>query len=331
MVKQKIVAGLIAVCSVIALYVIYALHADLNIPAAGFELTIRPGSSFYKITEDLHKQKILSNPRLLRWYATLRGYANNIQAGEYLLSTGTNSLSLLDQLREGKVRQYTFTIIEGQRVSDVIKDLNQHPKIIATLKGLSEAEVIAKLNIDQANMEGLLWPETYFFTAQTTDLDLLRRATATMRQNLQTMWEQRDSAVTLKNSYEALILASIIEKESGVYDEFAEISGVYQRRLAKKMRLQADPTVIYALRTTLTGPLLTKHCSTDSKYNTYLYTGLPPTPIAIPSRQAIYAALHPAAGESLYFVASTNGRHVFSKSLAEHNAAVAKTRQARKN
>lgn len=304
----------------------HLVREELRVPLSGYELTIAPGSSLRKVASELHTHEILRHPRLLCWYAIMRGYADKIQAGEYMLAHGTKPIELLDIVRDGSVTQHSVSIIEGQRVQDIVSMLQAHPKIEATLQGLSEQEIINKLNIPVAHLEGIFWPETYFITAKTKDVDFLRRAHLNMQSKLQDMWAKRDPNIKLHTAYEALILASIIEKESGDYAELAEISGVYHRRLQMGMKLQADPTVIYALGDTLQGPLLKSHLGVESAYNTYLHQGLPPTPIAIPSQKAIEAALHPAPGETLYFVATGEGTHVFSKTLEEHNQAVHKYR-----
>lgn len=316
-----------------SLFSAYTWHhlarAEMNLPIEGYELNIPPGTSFHKITKKLYEDKAFDYPRLLRWYALYFGFAHKIHAGEYLITYGSTPLQLLDIISNGYVRQYPFTIIEGQRVQDVLASLERESKVKSVLCDLSPAEIIAELRLPVENLEGLLWPDTYFFTAGTTDAEIIRRAYFNMQERLQLLWKNRDPDVKLSDPYAALVLASIIEKESGYYTEHTEIAGVYHRRLQKNMRLQADPTVIYALGDKLQGQLLKGHLSYVSPYNTYLNKGLPPTPIAIPSESAIYAALHPASGDTLYFVATTGGKHIFSSTLEQHNNAVAEKRRAR--
>lgn len=313
-----------------SLFSAYTWHhlarAEMILPIEGYELNIPPGTSFYKVSKKLQDDRVFTHPRLLRWYAAFFGLAHKIHAGEYLITYGSTPLQLLDTISNGYVRQYPFTVVEGQRVQDVVAALRREPKVQTVLGNLSPSEIISELHLPVENLEGLLWPDTYFFTAGTTDAEIIRRAYFNMQERLQLLWQDRDPDIKLADPYTALVLASIIEKESGNYVEHIEISGVYHRRLEKNMRLQADPTVIYALGDKLQGKLLKGHLSYASPYNTYLNKGLPPTPIAIPSESAIYAALHPAAGDTLYFVATTGGKHVFTSTLEQHNKAVAERR-----
>lgn len=297
-------------------------HNPLKVPAGGYELIVAPGTTLNQFTKQLHKSGLLSHPLLLRGYLIYKGNTRLIKAGEYRVEQGTTPLQLLDKIFKGEVTQYSFTIIEGWQTSQVIAALQQHPKIKATLTGLSKAQVIEKLDIPVQHLEGIFLPDTYSFPANTTDVEFMRRAFFSLQLKLQQAWEQRDPACALNSPYEALILASIIEKETSLKTEYAQISGVFTRRLIKKMKLQADPTVIYALQAQLNGPLLRKHLQIDSPYNTYKKVGLPPTPIALPSAMAIEAALHPAVGDALYFVATGDGGHIFNASLEEHNKAV---------
>jgi len=293
-------------------------------------LKVQPGTSVRQLANDLHKLGILDCPRLFRWYAIATGAYNHIQAGEYRLVPGTTPQQLLNMMVSGKVVQYTFTIIEGWRTRDVIAALHEHPKIKVTLAGLSYDQILKKLDLPVKHLEGLFLADTYFFHADTKDVDFLRRAYLSMQEKLDALWEKRAPNLALNNPYEALILASIIEKESGLAHELTQISGVFHRRLAKNMRLQADPTVAYWFGDALKGPLLKRHLKIDSPYNTYTLIGLPPTPIAIPSLRAIEAALHPDNGTSLFFVATGSGSHIFSTTLAEHNKAVRDTAAQRR-
>lgn len=302
-------------------------HDKLVVPATGYEFYIEPGASLRQISNGLYAADLFKHPSLLRWYVILTNNANNLKAGEYRINPGSTALQFLDMVLAGLVTQYSFTIVEGLQTAQIINMLQQHPKIKSVIKDMSEAEIIKSLNISANNLEGIFLPDTYFFDAYTTDVDFLRRAYFSMEQKLHLAWAQRDPHCVLNSPYEALILASIIEKESGLKSEYAEISGVYQRRIVLGMRLQADPTIIYALQDKLQGPLMKKHLSLDSPYNTYKLKGLPPTPIAIPGMAALEAALHPKQGETLYFVATKIGCHIFSKTLQEHNLAVKDARR----
>lgn len=302
------------------------MYKSLTVVNTNTTFVIAPGTSLHKFALQLKQAGIYAHPNLLSWYAMAKGYANSIKIGEYKVEPGMSAADLLDTVVDGKVIQYAFTIVEGWRSVDAIKQLHQHPKINAKLAGLSNEEIIQQLNLPITNLEGMFFPDTYYFTANTSDIDFLRRAYFAMQKKLQTAWDNRAADSILQSPYEALILASIIEKESGMYDEFPEISGVFQRRISKNMRLQADPTVIYALGAAYTGQILKQDLQVTSPYNTYANSGLPPTPIALPSLRAIEAALHPTQSDNLYFVASGNGRHVFSTDLVGHNQAVGQFR-----
>lgn len=289
---------------------------------------VAPGTSLSQLTRQLNKQGILAYPSFVRWYAVSKGYANSLQSGEYKIMPGTTPKQMLKMVVNGQVTQYAFTIVEGWKSADLIEALNEHPKIKHELKGLSDQEIIKKLAIPNAHLEGIFLPDTYYFHAYTSDLDFLKRSYVAMQQAIQVAWDNRSKTSVLRTPYEALILASIIEKESGVLDEYRQISGVYQRRLAKNMRLQADPTVAYFWGDKLPqGKLFFKHLKIDSPYNTYTRHGLPPTPIALAGIKALEAALNPAAGETLYFVATGTGGHVFTRTLQDHNKEVIKFRK----
>lgn len=322
---------LIVSVTISVIFFIYAWkhlsYDKITVPECGCEIYIAPGTSLRQFTNQLHNRNILKHAYLLRWYSIITNNARNIKAGEYKLEAGITPKDLLKKVIAGDVNHYAFTIIEGLQISQILVELQQHPKIKSLLSGLTSDEIIAKLDLPVTHLEGLFLPDTYFFEAGTSDIDFLRRAYFSMDQKLQALWQDRDPACILDSPYDALILASIIEKESALRSEYTEISGVYQRRLLAGMKLQADPTVIYALQDQLEGPLLRRHLLIDSPYNTYKNIGLPPTPIALPSVAAIEAALHPAAGENLYFVATRAGGHVFSKTLSEHNKIIQELRR----
>jgi len=301
-------------------------YDKLSVPDFGCEICIAPGTSLQQFANQLYTKNILKYPRLLRWYGVITNSANSIKAGEYKIEVNMTPKDILRKVVAGDVNNYAFTVVEGMQTLQILAELQKHPKIKVTLTGLTPNEIISELDLPIVHLEGLFFPDTYFFEAGTSDVDFLRRAYYSMDQKLQTLWQDRAPECVLDTPYEALILASIIEKESGLKSEYPEISGVYQRRLIAGMRLQADPTVIYALQDQLNGPLLKLHLRIDSPYNTYKLAGLPPTPIALPSLAAIEAALHPAPGESLYFVATGTGGHLFSKTLVDHNKAVQQRR-----
>jgi len=300
------------------------VYNKLSISGDSYTFDLAAGTSLKKFSEQLTRAGVIKHPVLFRWYAVANGYANNLKAGEYTVTPDSTAISLLTKIVNGEVTQYSFTIVEGWKSTNVIAALHTSPKIKNTLNGLNEQQIIEKLAIPATHLEGIFLPDTYYYTAHTTDVEFLHRAYLNMQDKLQTAWANRAQDCVVKTPYEALILASIIEKESGIQAEYHEISGVFQRRQAKKMRLQADPTVIYALGDKYNNILLKGHLKINSPYNTYVKHGLPPTPIALPGARALEAALHPAKGDSLYFVATGNGGHVFSNDLNAHNKAVKK-------
>ncbi len=324
------VAGVMLVA--LALYVDYRSFMDtpLTVSAEGVPLTVPSGASVASITRQLQDKGVLRSGLYLRAYARLTGMAQRIQAGDYLLEPGTRPRELLDQLVSGKVIQYSLTVVEGWTFGQLLDAVANHDRLEPTLEGLNEKEVMARLGRPDEHPEGRFFPETYHFPAGTTDLAFLQRALETMERHLNEIWQQRVPDLPLKSPYEALILASIIEKETGVEGERTEVAGVFIRRLRKGMLLQTDPTVIYGMGDRFDGNLRRRDLITDTPYNTYLHPGLPPTPIALPGRASIAAAVNPAAGDSLYFVADGNGGHVFSATLKEHNRAVQQYQRARR-
>jgi UPF0755 protein len=259
---------------------------------------------------------------LLTWYARLTGDAVRIKAGEYRLQPGKSSLELLQMLVDGNVVMYQLTVVEGWRFADLLAALHAHEAIVP--RGLGAAEIMAELGSPGVHPEGQFLPDTYVFPKGTTDLIVLRSAHEAMRTTLEAAWLARTAQTVVADPYSALILASIIEKETALPAERAKISGVFQQRLARGMRLQTDPTVIYGLGETFDGNLRRRDLARDTPYNTYTRRGLPPTPIALPSAASILAAVNPELTDALYFVATgePDGSHRFSATVDEHNAAV---------
>lgn len=291
-----------------------------------FIFSVEPGSNLKTISEDLQQQGLTTMPPLyLQLYGRLTGQAHQIKAGEYRVEPETTLPQLLEQMVSGKVVMNALTIVEGMTARELIDAVHAHPKIVKTLETVDEKAVMAALGKPEKNGEGWFLPETYHFPSGTSDIDFLARAYQQMQLSLQQAWEQRDEDLPYETPYEALIMASIIEKETGIAEERPQIAGVFVRRLEKGMRLQTDPTVIYGMGDKFDGNLRRKDLRTDTPHNTYTRAGLPPTPICLPSIESIEAALHPAEGDSLYFVATgKEGRHVFSATLREHNNAVRK-------
>ncbi|WP_421862963.1 endolytic transglycosylase MltG [Motiliproteus sp.] len=286
-------------------------------------LMVEPGTSFNHLLEQLTKQQLIDEPLLFKLHARQQNLAHKIKAGEYLLEPGLTHDGLLQLLVQGKVRSYQVTFVEGQRVSDYIARLQSHPQIEKTLEYDDPQQLAKQLKIE-GSAEGWIYPDTYQFTRGTTDLALLKRAHQRMQQVLEQEWASKQPNLPISSAYEALILASIVEKETGAAFERPEIAGVFTRRLNKGMRLQTDPTVIYGMGDRYKGNITRADLKRKTPYNTYVIKGLPPTPIANPGREAINAALNPASGKSLYFVAKGDGTHQFSATLAEHNKAVYK-------
>ena len=312
------------VLSGLVLYADYRAFLDerLTVPDQGIEFDVSPGASIGAIAAELETRGVLRSAVYLRAYARLHGLASQIKTGEYLIAPGSTPRTLMEKLVAGRVIQYALTIVEGWTFRQMLDAVHSHDKLEATLKGLSGAEIMARLGHPGEHPEGRFFPDTYHFPKGTSDLDFLRRAYDTMERKLREVWEQRTPDLPLDGPYQALILASIIEKETGLTGERREIAGVFVRRLRKGMLLQTDPTVIYGAGANFDGDLRRKDLETDTPYNTYVRKGLPPTPICLPGAESLAAAVDPAPGDALYFVARGDGSHVFTKTLKEHNRAV---------
>ncbi len=304
----------------------WQLYSYLNTPSENafkpLFVNIQPGSSFSSIVQDFETQGIISKPSWLVFYALLTNDAQHIQAGEYQIKHPITPAKLLEILTTGQVVYHQITFPEGWNFKQILERLLNKNNIQHQLKGLSDSAIMTLIGKEGEHPEGRFFPDSYSYVATSTDVQLLQRAYLKMEQILDEEWQQRSLKLPYNNAYEALIMASIVEKETAVFSEYNNISGVFVRRLNSGMRLQTDPTVIYGLGSSFNGNLTRKHLRADTIYNTYMHHGLPPTPIAMPGRAAINAALHPASGSSLYFVARGDGRHLFSNTLAEHRAAV---------
>src|SRR5690606_715707 len=230
----------------------------------------------------------------------------------------------LDRLVAGRVMQHTLTIVEGWTLRQILDAVERHPMLVRTLDTTDPRRVMAAIGYPGHFAEGRFFPDTYHFPAGTTDVEFLRRAVDRMHAVLEEEWAQRDVGLPYASAYEALIVASLVERETAVPEEREQVAGVFVRRLQKNMKLQTDPTVIYALGEAFDGNIRRRELAIDSPFNTYRYAGLPPTPIGSPGRAAIRAALHPAPGEALYFVSRGDGTHEFTASLEKHNRAVRK-------
>jgi UPF0755 protein len=296
------------------------LNATLPLPAGGAWLRIESGMSLRRITADLNNRGLLRAPWLLATYARLSGDATRVRAGEYQLTAGTTPLTLLDKLVAGDVYLHEVTLVEGWRFAEALAALRAHPAIAAT--ALDGAAIMNVLGAPGVHPEGQFFPDTYRFPFATSDVEVLRLAHEALVTRLQAAWRSRSPDVMLKNDYEALVVASIIEKETRLPEERRLVSGVVHERLRRNMRLQMDPTVIYGMGDTFDGNIRRQDLNRDTPYNTYTRRGLPPTPIALPGAGSLEAAVSPMGG-ALYFVATgrEDGSHYFSATLEEHQRA----------
>ncbi len=298
------------------------MHAELSLSQT--ESIVFPrGSSIRTLANQLSEKGLLQNKKHFLLWGKLNRQSTRLQAGEYLITPGMTLAGLLDAMVAGDVVQHNITIIEGYTFRQMLETIHQNPIVSKQLSGLSDAEIMEKIGHKGEHPEGRFYPDTYYVSRGVTDVDLLKRAYNTMAKILEEEWQQREEGLPLKSPYEALILASIVEKESAIAEERPLIAGLFINRLRKKMRLQTDPTVIYGIEN-YDGNIRFRDLRKDTPYNTYTRRGLPPTPIALPGREAIHATLHPDKTKYLYFVAygDGSGRHVFSTNLKDHEKAV---------
>ena len=293
-------------------------------------LTIERGTTGSKLAVLLEQEKILEHADLLPWLLKLQPQLNKVKAGTYSL-TGVKTLQdLLDMINSGKEVQFSVKFIEGKTFKEWRKNLENAPHLKQTLQGKSDKEIMALLDIPAVskavyewnNMEGWLYPDTYNYTPNSTDLELLKRSTTRLQKALDKAWNERDENLPLADPYQMLILASIVEKETGIASERPQVASVFINRLKANMKLQTDPTVIYGMGESYTGNIRKKDLETITPYNTYMIEGLPPTPIAMVSESALQAVAHPAKTDFYYFVADGSGGHKFTRNLNEHNKAV---------
>jgi UPF0755 protein len=300
------------------------VRTPLKVPAAGDSIEIARGSSFKDVVAQV-RQHDLSRANALYWrvLAERMRVAGRLHAGEYALVPGMTPGQLLQAMAQGKVLQRLFTIVDGWNMTELRAALAKAPRLEHDSQGLDDAALMRKLGDPTSAAEGQFLPESYAYVLGDGELDILRRAHAAMQRTLAALWPKRAVDLPLESPYQALILASIVEKETGRADERARIAGVFVRRLQKHMLLQTDPSVIYGMGARYVGVIHKVDLTTDTPYNTYTRAGLPPTPIAMPGLPALQAALHPAPGEDLYFVARGDGGHVFASTLEQHNRNVA--------
>ena len=290
----------------------------------GVEFRVPAGSSLRGALRQINAAGIPVQGDLFVLLARWQGKSGAIKAGTYATDAGETPLSLLDKLATGRVSQASITLIEGWTLSQFRARLDAHPRLQHDSKGLSEAQLITRLGLPLRSLEGRLLPDTYLFDKDSSDLDVLARAVGNMQRQIDEAWSQRPPGLPYRSPDEALIMASIIEKETGREEDRTQVAAVFVNRLRIGMRLQTDPTVIYGLGENFNGNLRKIHLQTDTPYNTYTRAGLPPTPIAMPGLASIPAAFAPAASDAFYFVARGDGSSQFSRTLDEHNRAVNK-------
>lgn len=322
-IKRLFSRGLLAACLgllIIAVWMTVFMIRPLPLATPIITLQIPIGASLRSISDQLVSAGVLAEPYSFMLVAKLS--KTSLQAGDYVFQPPLQVPDLLDMLKHGKCRQLKLQLVEGKTFADFRQKLDSLPGIRHDTAQLSDTDLMLNVSGQTESPEGWFFPDTYYVNGQGSDLEVYKRAYQRMRAHLDAAWQTRAPDLPYKTAYEALIMASIVEKETGVADERPQIAGVFVNRLRKGMRLQTDPTVIYGMGARYAGNITRNDLLLDTPYNTYTRSGLPPTPIALPGLAAIEAALHPAATNALYFVANGNGRHVFNASLDAHNRAV---------
>jgi UPF0755 protein len=344
--RYLVIGGTLIALLIVAMGLLRAVRSlddPLNV-SAPLRFKVPVGARFSRVAAELGRDGVVAEPRVWIVYARWKGLASGIKAGEYEIEPGMTPRTLLEKMVSGQVLLHSFTIVDGWRVQDVFDAMRQDPDIVSTLPPRPTPDLMEKLSVTHGagvgsqsvphesasaaapvSYEGQFLPETYKFPSGTSDTDLLRQAHAALTRVLEAAWAKHDPTLPVQNAYDLLIMASIVEKESGVPAELPKIAGLYWHRLKLGMRLQADPTLIYGLGDSYDGDLHTVDLRTDGPYNTYTRAGLPPTPIALAGAAVIEATAQPEKTDALFFVASAkgDGTHVFSATLEEHNAAVA--------
>jgi UPF0755 protein len=315
---------LVLMAVVLSAWMLYFSHMPIPMRAESQEIDLKAGSSLKSVGQQLVDQGILNEPWSFVLMVRILGAAGNIKAGNYLIERGVTPYGLYVTFTEGSITQASITFIEGWNFKQVRAALDRNEGVRHMTMAYTDQQILAEIGAKETHPEGLFFPDTYYFSRGASDLDVLKRAYQTMQTKLTKAWQERESGLPYDSAYEALIMASIVEKETGKPSERPEIAGVFLNRLRIGMRLQTDPTVIYGMGDRFDGNLRKVDLIADTRYNTYTRAGLPPTPIAMPSLAAIEAALHPAKTKALYFVGKGDGSHVFSSTLVEHNRAVVK-------
>ncbi len=323
LIKLSLILGVVVAIGLGAWLYNYA-KTPLNLMPEAQEITIKPNSGLKSIANQLVAQRVIPNALPFIMLGKLLQKEPYLQAGDYTLNKNVSPYQLLLSLNHGKATQGSITFIEGKTFKLMRIKLAKNDAVKTTIKDLSDAEVMKIVGKGEKHAEGLFFPDTFYFDRNTSDIILLKRSYEGMQSKLASAWANRAPNLPYKDGYEALIMASIVEKETGKASERPMIAGVFLNRLRIGMRLQTDPTVIYGMGDQYDGNIRRKDLTTDTPYNTYTRDGLPPTPIAMPGLASIEAALHPEKTKALYFVGKGDGSHAFSSSLIEHNRAVAK-------
>jgi UPF0755 protein len=299
----------------------------LALPQSPFDFDVRAGASLSSVARTLHGAGVVPHAAALTVLARVRGVDRTIKAGSYEIEQGITLPQLLAKLTQGDVTQTAITIVEGTTFAELKQALLENPDVAHQVAGLPDAELLARLGANETAPEGLFFPDTYYFAAGSTDLAVLKRAYRALHARLATAWSRRAAGLPLSSPYEALILASIVEKETGRAEDRPLVASVFINRLKRGMRLQTDPAVIYGMGVRFDGNLRKRDLEADSPYNTYVRDGLPPTPIALPSQASLDVVVNPPSTPYLYFVSRGNGTSQFSANLIEHNRAVSKYRK----
>ncbi len=297
-------------------------NQPLELRSSPVDFRVNSGSSLRSAANQMREAGITVEPNLLALLARAFKADTGIKAGSYSVSSGVTPRQLLDKLIRGKVTQGELTLVEGWTFRQWRSRMDAHADLLHETHSLSEAQIAERLGLATARLDGLLFPDTYLFDKQSSDIDLIARAVRAMDRRLAAEWMQREQGLPYRSPYEALVMASVVEKETGRESDRPMIAAVFVNRLRRGMLLQTDPTVIYGMGEAFDGNLRRRDLLTDTPYNTYTRAGLPPTPIAMPGQASLRAALHPAASDALYFVARGDGSSHFSKTLDEHNMAV---------
>ncbi len=300
----------------------YYAYSPLTLPNTPFEFSLKPGSSLKSIAREMQQDGLLEHGWQFVWMARLLGQSGQLKAGNYAIDHPVSPLELLNIISKGEVSQSQVSVIEGWTFKQLRDALNTSPDITHDTLSLTDQEILLRIGATENHPEGLFFPDSYYFAAGSSDLRIFKRAYQTMQKHLQEAWLARAPDLPLQTPYQALILASIVEKETGTPSDRAMIAGVFVNRLRKGMLLQTDPTVIYGMGDKFDGNLRRRDLLADTTYNTYTRRGLTPTPIALPGVAAMQAALHPVQTDALYFVSRGDGSSQFSSSLTAHNRAV---------